>query len=206
MEATMNLTDKLKNTSSSHLMDRIKNVEEELSRLVAAHDQAEADAIARAGEDAAYQKAAGRAAELSRQVTEKRERLDRLRTARETALACEQEESIKKLRSKHEELVSARDRAKKDIDRLRAVEDSRHKKETNRLDRLMADADLAAAEAEIALDEQERNCAAKAVADAEASGNHDDLVFHKGCLQRRENALRNSQAKRGHILASNVGA
>lgn len=196
----MELTEKLKHTSSSRLTDRIKSTEAELGKLVSAHDQAESDAVSKAGEDVAYQKAAARAGELGRQVAEKRERLDRLRTAHAEALDREQEELIADLRSKHQGLVSVRDKVKTEVERLRAVEEARHKKETDHLDRRLAEAELAEAEADIALQEEVCKSREKEFAEAEAAGDRDRLRCCKGSMEMQERVLQRSRADRGTAL------
>ena len=77
----MNLTDKLDNTSSSRLADRIKVTEDELAKLVTAHDQAESDAVAKAGEDVAYQKAADKAADLEQKLADLQKELEEAKKA-----------------------------------------------------------------------------------------------------------------------------
>lgn len=196
----MELTEKLKNTSSSRLADRIKATEGELGKLVSAQDQAESEAVSKAGEDVAYQKAADHAGELGRQVAEKRERLKRLRTAHRAALDRECEELIESLKTKLKGLVAALDKTRKEVDRLRAVEDQRHKKETDRLDRRLAEAELAEAEADIALHEEQITAAQEQISTAESTGDSASMVFYRGHTQMMLNAMGSNRGRRGAAL------
>lgn len=196
----MKLTDKLKHTSSDRIAERITLSESELSKLVSAHDQAESDAVAKSGEDVAYQKAAAKAADIGRQVAEKRERLKRLRTAHKAALDREHEELIESLTKQHKILVAALDKTRKEVDRLRAEEKRRHDEEMERLDRRLADAELIEVDAATALYEEQISAAQEKISEAEARGDSESLQFYRGHIQQMLNAKSSHLRRRGTAL------
>lgn len=83
--------------SAAKLAEHVADLEGEITRLTAAHDQAEAVAVAASADPVAYAKAAEAADRIKGEITTQTARLDRLKRARSEAAEREQQDYVQRL-------------------------------------------------------------------------------------------------------------
>lgn len=83
--------------SAAKLAEHVAELEAEIARLTASHDQAESAAVAASADPVAYAKAAAEADKIKGEIATQTARLDRLRRARAEAAEREQQDYIQRL-------------------------------------------------------------------------------------------------------------
>ncbi len=131
-----------KTPSAETLRDRIKALEAEIARLKSQRDQADADAVAKIGQEAEYQKAARKVDELCGELERQRGRLTRLRTALGEQTEAEWQQRLAMLEESRRRLESTIQEKRNKTVTAKRAEIVRHRKALVDLDRSLAEAEI----------------------------------------------------------------